>query len=397
MSPANLKWWFTRQKMTPLKFFFGLVGYSLALLVSFEIWTTEPNPPFIILLGAGILALFGFLFWSYVLVGGAYCIATSFHELGHIVAGRLAGFEFASFDVLGVRLQRRQLGLGLRLRSFRVGAVGQVNVSEDPRLAEKWRIYLLGGPVASFIYFGIAVWLYWSFTSPENSIPHHLINIVLAVNVAIVMQVAFLPVSPITNSDVLTDFAYLRLLKSPAKDHFIAFMRLNQESRSGIWSDNWSKSLLDILGTTPAGSPLEPMARTYRYFHFLKTGDHETAWEEVSIAAGAAKSRALAYQVTLYEEIFAAYWFGRAAEEIPPWPPERRNITVLVKEAKFRAEAAMKLSEHQYEDAARLANLSKEADREIYSQFGFDHEAWDFRITDEIAERAREGISDVGG
>jgi len=255
---------------------------------------------------------------------------------------------------------------------------------------------LLGGPVASFIYFGIAVWLYWSLTSPVNSIAHHLINIVLAVNVAIVLQVAFLPASPVTNSDVLTDFAYLRLLKGPAREHFIAFMRLGQESRASIRSDNWSKSLLDILGTTPSGSLLEPMARTYRYFHFLKTGDHQTAWEEISIAANAAKKRASAYQTILYEEIFAAYWFGRPAQEIPAWPTEPRHISFLVKEAKFRAEAAKMLSEHQYGDAMRLAGLAREADLEIYAKYAFDPEAWDFRIHDAITEKARDGMANVG-
>jgi Zn-dependent protease len=88
--------------------------------------------------------------WPVVLVGSFYAVIIS-HELGHLIAGWLMGFELNLFHISPIRLQRKPTGwkLVFNTKAPAVGYVSMIPRSYE-RIHQRLRIFILGGPLGNF-------------------------------------------------------------------------------------------------------------------------------------------------------------------------------------------------------------------------------------------------------
>jgi Zn-dependent protease len=87
--------------------------------------------------------------WPVVLVGSFYAIIIS-HELGHLIAGWLMGFELNLFHISPISLQRKPTGWKLVFNT-KVQAVGYISMipRSYERIHQRLRNFILGGPLGN--------------------------------------------------------------------------------------------------------------------------------------------------------------------------------------------------------------------------------------------------------
>jgi len=87
--------------------------------------------------------------WPGVLVGGFYAVIIS-HELGHLIAGWLMGFELNLFHISPISLQRKPTGwkLAFNTKAQAVGYISMIPRSYE-RIHQRLRIFILGGPLGN--------------------------------------------------------------------------------------------------------------------------------------------------------------------------------------------------------------------------------------------------------
>ncbi len=106
-------------------------------------------------------------------VPGAWWFAVATHEAGHVLGAWLRGGRLLLYQVGPFRVQRTPLGLRLRRnRGINVlGGLAACTLPDRGDLASRFKVMLLGGPLAS-LSLSFGVWaLLFTLRSPEQRVP----------------------------------------------------------------------------------------------------------------------------------------------------------------------------------------------------------------------------------
>jgi len=213
-----------------------------------------------------------------LVVVAALSLVTLAHELGHVVGGWIAGYEFNLLIWGPFRLWREQERLHLgRNRSWSLAGGMALSV---PRGAESDNrhaaLMVAGGPVASFLLGAVLLWLGRSTgAAPDAGVVRSLAR-VLSLGAGIAsLAVGVICLVPMRTSGFLTDGArLLRLARggdTAVRDR--AMMSLVGLATSSVRPRDWPAAAVRDVDATRDGSPLDAAAPLLAYLHALDRGE----------------------------------------------------------------------------------------------------------------------------
>lgn len=210
-----------------------------------------------------------------MLIGGlllAFIISVAVHEVGHVVAGKLAGFRFAFLLAWPIQVRRRGDG-GFAVRPMfksglgMGGMAGMAPVKCD-NLRQGYLKLLRGGPIASLGLGLIALLI--AFTAGVGSSVTGGSFWMLGVISLLLFVICIIPR---VSAGYLTDGAAIRLLSSgdvEKVDVYVAALEISTEIMAGTRPMDLMPELLQRL--LKAGAD-DPMWHRGLYFNFLSAAD----------------------------------------------------------------------------------------------------------------------------
>lgn len=245
------------------------LGFSAAILAWYVTWKLIPaDAPARYLLG---FALMVFGFYS----------ATAVHEIGHLIAGRLAGLRFVLVNVGPVQVARTVRGP--RLRRNRLGNVGgglAMCVPDRPDgYASRMLLFIAGGPAAGILIGGGAIAWAWLRDGLAFTVSPGWTGALLMWGTATLVFTGLLPLLPSSVAGgFASDGANIRLFRrgGPAVRRAAAAASLLGQGIGGIrpalWEPEWVEEACAAVDGRPA-----PGVRILAYYHAMDLGDMGTA------------------------------------------------------------------------------------------------------------------------
>jgi len=208
----------------------------------------------------------------------ALAVAVTFHELGHVLAGRLAGFRFLSMAVGPIEVRRQEDGLRWhRMRPARAGGFVTMVPTKTDQLETRMLLFILGGPVASLLFSAFTYWAYVA-TDPERGagllagIPHMIALSMLVMGLAL-LPGTLLPYTASTGNPTDMKVALMILGRPEGRERLVALMLLARELNSGIRAREWSRELLERAAAVRDNTEQELRSLLLLHYHLLD--DHE--------------------------------------------------------------------------------------------------------------------------
>jgi hypothetical protein len=283
-------------------------------------------------------------FWALWVLGflPALFLGILLHELGHLVAGRLAGFEFYRILAGPWMLARESSGYKLRFLPKRILAVsGQTSMI--PRTTENLRrgfaLFAAGGPVMTALLFVPLLFLPWGPVA----------SCLLAANLVL----AFFSWIPMTISGSHTDGKILRTLarEGPLAERFVAILYVMAIDSRGVEPRLWPREIVDRLSAEvpgPAGSEFLAEAVMLLHLHLRDGGDPTVVAAALErVLANAGRLRADLRRLYFAEAAFFQGVYRNNAERARAWLEDARKIKggVALKDWDAGALAAIALAE----------------------------------------------------
>lgn len=259
------------------------------------------------------------------LIGISTLLAIFVHELGHLVAGQIAGFRFLSLAMGPLEIRRDAGKLRFARAPLLGGVAGYVRMVPGPtdRLDRRLRLYILGGPIASLLYAFLAYGLFlaarpWSARgAPIGAYFGYLAALCLLVMALAIVPGALLPFT--TRSGTPTDMKMLFQLSSstPEQARMVAYFQHMKEVHGNVRPREWTRSFLDGSRFPEDGSDAHVRALLMLYYHSLDQGDLGAARSFVDLAlphAEKLRKGSLVRESVLLESAFLAAWYDRDLE-----------------------------------------------------------------------------------
>jgi hypothetical protein len=294
-----------------------------------------------------------------------YLLSVAGHELGHVLAGRLAGFRTLLFMVGPLRLERGPDGFraGFNrdvLMAGGLAAMAPVGVHDLRRRAV---VMVAGGPLASLMIGTQFLALYQAtsaflFRSGAGFIPVLAGITLLAIGMSSLL-IGLLTLLPGRSGGFYSDGArLLRLIRaSDETEREVALIALTGLTIGGTRPREWDDRLVALGAEIRDGGPFEVGGRQFAYAHALDRGDIEAARHHLEAALRGvgqlpAGSRA---SLLLAAATFLALYDGDAVRARSYLTAARRGL-LAVPHQRLLAEAAVRLAEgdvHGARDVAR--------------------------------------------
>ena len=234
------------------------------------------------------------LVWMLAFVAALF-VGLLFHELGHLAAGKLAGFEFHQI-VAGPWIVSKD-SRGNKLRFFPRGILMFAgHTVMIPRNTEKLRrgfaLFAAGGPVVTALLFLPLILLPWSLATSSALVA----NLLLAVFSWI----------PMTIGGSRTDGKILRTLAGAgaSADRFAAILYLVAIDNQGVEPRRWPHKIMEKLAADAPGWDLHGEAAVLLHIYTFDCGETE--------ATAAALEQVLAKAERLRPEL-RRHYFAEAA------------------------------------------------------------------------------------
>jgi hypothetical protein len=288
----------------------------------------------------------------------AMALAVLVHELGHLVAGLRAGLSFRSITVLGFSLSRQAGRWSFRYgRGPFLGGWVVMTPSGADDVVARYRLFILGGPVASTLYAALAIALYLLFRDAASSGLLQILWGQARFAVAIV-ALGMLPgtLLPFTHRGFPTDMQLLLQLRKPGpvQTRLLAILLFMGYIADGVPAADWPEDLVALVLEPEDGSTSEARAMLIAYNWSLDKGRHEEASERISraleVARSLGKKAGFLRELAEYEQAYLFALRGRAEEAARLL--EREPTDSFAEETYHRAAAALALARHDLDRAS---------------------------------------------
>lgn len=311
---------------------------------------------------------------SFVLI--ACPTAVIIHELGHLLAAFLVGFQVSEFRAWPISVVRGGSGFHLRFGLRRWSPLGFVAAAPRNwrRLRVRWGLFVASGPLANLAVGAVLIvpggMLLAATPKPGDdgllkSIHTTTFQAGSATMLMAAINLAFcfanLVSTPIGGHRY--DGVHLLdcVLNYPGIRRTIAVMRLAADLRSGQRPREWNPATVEDMLSYSDGSAVDINARLFGYYHALDCGQTDRAATLLRQALADWQRYPVPNQAWLVlEGSYLAGFFDRDFEACRLWLL-RAGEGAAEKQTRLRAEAALAFAEGRYGDAVRLAELGLEA------------------------------------
>lgn len=220
------------------------------------------------------------------------CLAV--HELGHLLAGRLAGFPWLAITIGPVSLVKTSQGVKTRWSGYKsLSGLAQCHIKGHDRLRVRLALFVLGGPVASvfLLVLGVALFrqvggLDFVFDRSEQSVASIASRAMVLMFLGAALSTAFGSLLPIGIRGVDTDMRILwRLLIGGSKgERQVALAMLGAKISAGIRYRDWEPELLETALKPHDLTPARLQALFLAYLHELDSGNYAAARRHIEEA-----------------------------------------------------------------------------------------------------------------
>lgn len=238
----------------------GLIGYASVWPITNALDANQLRNPLI--------------YFGLIMVGNLFglVLAVALHELGHVVAGRKAGFRFAYMMFWPVQIRRKgERSLSIRpMFKSGLGLGGIAGMAPIPGLdlRKAYLTMLWGGPLASLLWGAVAISIAF-LAGLTSSIPGSCFWLMGIISLFIFV----ISIIPRSVAGYLTDGAAIKLLsrgKAEQVEIYVASLELSSELASGKRPSECNSSALNTL---LRAEPDDQMFAKGRYFGFLAAAD----------------------------------------------------------------------------------------------------------------------------
>lgn len=291
-----------------------------------------------------------------VLIGG-FILSVALHELGHVVAGKVAGFRFVFMLFWPVQITRKgENGLRVKLR-FRtglgLGGMAGMVPKDGLDLRKAYLTLLAGGPLASLLVSVVTGAIAISL-GLGKSLPGSIFWIIGLTS----LLLFFLTIVPSNAGGYLSDGAAIMLLKSgkpEAVGRYIALLEMASALATGKRPAEFDKGRLQTLLKADPTEPIFFQARHLSFLHAADNGD---------LLAARRFSNEIQQHLEKSPVLFrpkynldSAWLFAREGEPEKARKLLEQNNGGLVEPCELRLiEAEIALAEGKTDDARRLAH-----------------------------------------
>ncbi|MGV3616964.1 MAG: M50 family metallopeptidase [Fimbriimonas sp.] len=312
-------------------------------------------------------------------------LAILVHEVGHVLAGRRAGFDFRTLKVGPFEWRREgdrtKFGRAPRMR----GIGGMVRMLPQGRddLARRLGIFIAGGPIASVAWCLATFGLYRYALSLhlQNSVAGsvlYLVSFGLFSTGLVLIVGTVLPFSARNGS--ATDMKLLLALRGKPEDQgrIVAWFLLAKELLGGVRARDWSADLLDQARFPEDGSDGQVRAEYLLYLYHLDRGDlaQARAWLTQAMPNAERLNKGhMIRECVFLEAAFLAAWFDRDLPEAERLRKLAGKENELLKGTRARVDAAIAARQGNATQALMLAQESETRLREHSRRYGGDVEA----------------------
>jgi len=244
------------------------------------------------------------------------------------------------------------------------------------RLVSRYRLFILGGPIATIISLSFSIWLlvYVFRGSQQSGFLYLFAFVVLAANVSLALG----SLVPMVVKGMYTDALILMRIKGEGADQvrFIALTRIGLEIREGRHSKDWSPELLEAVDQPADGSVQEMQARYLRFHHFTEVGDVQKGWDELErahrVANALGKQAGYLRSSIEWERVFAAAWIFRNPTLARNSIPEKTEDSDFVESTKNRALAALAIADGRLDEARTFLASYHAAAKQTATRLGIE-------------------------
>jgi len=299
-----------------------------------------------------------------VLLAGIFVllpVAIAIHEGGHLLGGKLAGFQFALFVVGPLMILRQGDGIKFKLnKSFATyGGLAASFPTSTVNLRRGMLMLVAGGPLTSlltglvFLALGLFV-----FPLPESTESLSFLGlfgrIALFFMALVSVVIAFVTMIPGKTGGFMTDGARLRLLAKggPASDRELAVWQVTTTSMSGTRPSKWPTDALESAIMLQDESIFEYVSRTLAYTHAMDAKDYPQAHQHLRRALSLWNKIPASLQPSIAME--AAYFEAIArqdARRARAWLDKAVQSPFIDQTTKHRSESAVLIAEGMHEEA----------------------------------------------
>jgi hypothetical protein len=291
----------------------------------------------------------------------ALWVTLALHELGHVLAGLAVGFEFRLFVVGPLMLEREagQFRFKWNRNLNTAGGLALCLPQGQHRLAQRFRWFAAGGPLASLVWTGLAVGL---FLMARPALAGHGLGLAVTtflVTSALCSPLIFLvTIIPMHMGGFDTDGARILNLwrRSPKATLDLALLQGSVQLMTGTRPRDLDPSPLLAAVGLPTNSPFKGYLHSFLHYHYLDRGELGPAAEQLAKYADFLPGIPRGYQAAVWLDraYFGARHEGDAVAARQYWAQAEIGA-VITPSRVLRAEAALALAEGNHDLAIQKA------------------------------------------
>lgn len=286
-------------------------------------------------------------------------LALLIHELGHVIGGRSAGFQFVMLVVGPFKVVREADGLRLRWNTS-LGLAGGLAalLPRKPPTKEQLRAYILGGPVASWVGAVTLLALGYAGTQLASGVVKDLSGIAMF-GAFISFAIGCITLIPSRMGGFDSDGAQWRDIQNGGHraERKMVMYALMGEAMNGVRPRDWTPHFIEKASTLPReeASPVDVALAFFLYQHNLDRGKVAQAQEALTAVIAMSEAYPAPARGSLYVE--AAYFEARHKGDLASAHDALEQATgrFVEKAARLRAEAAIAWLNGQYTEGQQLA------------------------------------------